>query len=103
MATGRPGLVVGRRPETRAECRGAGGGPVTHGGPGSGSQHRVYTRRATNTRIVTPTISVRKRLREIWLYRELLIYLVRTDLKVKYKNSALGFLWSLANPYSIRL
>jgi ABC-2 type transport system permease protein len=29
---------------------------------------------------------------------ELLIELVRKDLKVKYKNSALGFIWSLANP-----
>ncbi len=29
---------------------------------------------------------------------ELLSNLVRKDLKVKYKNSALGFLWSLANP-----
>jgi ABC-2 type transport system permease protein len=29
---------------------------------------------------------------------ELLANLVRKDLKVKYKNSALGFAWSLANP-----
>jgi ABC-2 type transport system permease protein len=29
---------------------------------------------------------------------ELLANLVRKDLKVKYKNSALGFMWSLANP-----
>ncbi len=29
---------------------------------------------------------------------ELLTNLIRKDLKVKYKNSALGFLWSLANP-----
>jgi ABC-2 type transport system permease protein len=29
---------------------------------------------------------------------ELLAALVRKDLKVKYKNSALGFVWSLANP-----
>ncbi len=29
---------------------------------------------------------------------ELLAELVRKDLKVKYKNSALGFIWSLANP-----
>jgi ABC-2 type transport system permease protein len=29
---------------------------------------------------------------------ELLAELVRKDLKVKYKNSALGFVWSLANP-----
>jgi ABC-2 type transport system permease protein len=29
---------------------------------------------------------------------ELLTELIRKDLKVKYKNSALGFVWSLANP-----
>ncbi|HMK62736.1 MAG TPA: ABC transporter permease [Acidimicrobiales bacterium] len=50
------------------------------------------------TRIVTPTISVRKRLREIWLSRELLIYLVRTEIKVKYKNSVLGIVWSMVAP-----
>ena len=50
------------------------------------------------TRIVTPTISVRKRLREIWLSRELLVYLVRTEIKVKYKNSALGLVWSMVAP-----
>jgi ABC-2 type transport system permease protein len=55
-------------------------------------------RRATGTRIVTPTISVRKRLREIWLSRELLVYLVRTEIKVKYKNSVLGLVWSMVAP-----
>lgn len=31
-------------------------------------------------------------------HRELLSNLIRKELKVKYKNSALGFVWSLANP-----
>ena len=31
-------------------------------------------------------------------HRELLGNLIRKELKVKYKNSALGFVWSLANP-----
>jgi ABC-2 type transport system permease protein len=35
---------------------------------------------------------------EIWRYRELLVNLVRRELKVKYKGSALGFLWSLVRP-----
>jgi ABC-2 type transport system permease protein len=55
-------------------------------------------RHASNTRIVTPTIGVRQRLREIWLSRELLIYLVRTEIKVKYKNSVLGLVWSMVAP-----
>jgi ABC-2 type transport system permease protein len=35
---------------------------------------------------------------EIWAFRELLGNLVRKELKVKYKDSFLGFLWSLARP-----
>ena len=37
-------------------------------------------------------------IREIWAFRELLGNLVRKELKVKYKDSVLGFLWSLARP-----
>jgi ABC-2 type transport system permease protein len=39
-----------------------------------------------------------RRLLDLWTYRELLGTLVRKELKVKYKNSALGFVWSLLNP-----
>ncbi len=38
------------------------------------------------------------RLRETSTYRELVRNLVIRDLKVRYKNSVLGFLWSLLNP-----
>lgn len=37
-------------------------------------------------------------LRELWRFRELLIVMVQRDLKIRYKNSALGFFWSLLNP-----
>jgi ABC-type polysaccharide/polyol phosphate export permease len=37
-------------------------------------------------------------LRELWKYRELLLIFVQRDLKVRYKNSVLGFGWSLVNP-----
>lgn len=37
-------------------------------------------------------------LRELWRYRELVRNFVVRDLKARYKNSVLGFLWSLANP-----
>lgn len=37
-------------------------------------------------------------LRELIKYRDLLKQLVLRDLKVRYKNSALGFFWSLLNP-----
>ena len=36
--------------------------------------------------------------RSVWRYRELLGNLIRKELKVKYKNSVLGFVWSLLNP-----
>ncbi len=39
-----------------------------------------------------------QRVRNIWHYRELLANLTRLELKVKYKNSVLGFVWSLLNP-----
>ena len=39
-----------------------------------------------------------QRVRRIWEFRELLVNLTRKELKIKYKNSALGFVWSLLNP-----
>ena len=84
-----------RRLEQAAEERVADRSPMAAQAAGLGARE---ARRAANTRIVTPTISVRKRLREIWLSRELLIYLVRTEIKVKYKNSALGIVWSMVAP-----
>ncbi len=35
---------------------------------------------------------------ELWRFREVLLNLVHRNLKVRYKNSLLGFLWSLLNP-----
>jgi ABC-2 type transport system permease protein len=39
-----------------------------------------------------------ERVRHLWQYRELVGNLTRKELKVKYKNSVLGFVWSLLNP-----
>jgi lipopolysaccharide transport system permease protein len=41
--------------------------------------------------------------REIWTYRELIRNLVVRDVKVRYKNSVLGVLWSLINPLLMTL
>jgi ABC-type polysaccharide/polyol phosphate export permease len=37
-------------------------------------------------------------LRELWRFREMLITMVQRELKIRYKNSVLGFFWSLLNP-----
>ncbi|MCB0978597.1 MAG: ABC transporter permease [Acidimicrobiales bacterium] len=39
-----------------------------------------------------------QRIANLWRYRELIGNLTRKELKVKYKNSVLGFVWSLLNP-----
>ncbi|MCB1032050.1 MAG: ABC transporter permease [Acidimicrobiales bacterium] len=39
-----------------------------------------------------------ERIKHLWQYRELIGNLTRKELKVKYKNSILGFFWSLLNP-----
>ncbi|WP_222194119.1 ABC transporter permease [Modestobacter italicus] len=36
--------------------------------------------------------------RDIWSFRGLLVQLVRKELKVKYKDSVLGFFWTLVRP-----
>jgi ABC-type polysaccharide/polyol phosphate export permease len=36
--------------------------------------------------------------RELWRFRELLYTMVERELRIRYKNSVLGFFWSLLNP-----
>ncbi len=55
------------------------------------------------SRTITPKGHLGARVRDIFRYRELLVNLVRKDLKVKYKSSVLGFLWSLLNPAMLLL
>lgn len=43
------------------------------------------------------------RLLELYRYRELIKNLVVRDLKVRYRNSLLGFMWSLLNPLGMML
>ena len=47
--------------------------------------------------------SVVQWLQDIWYYRELARNMVVRDLKVRYKNSVLGVLWSLLNPLLMML
>lgn len=39
-----------------------------------------------------------QKLKELYAYREMIISLVRKDLRGRYKGSALGFLWTFINP-----
>ena len=39
-----------------------------------------------------------KTIRELYAYREMIISLVRKDLRGRYKGSVLGFLWTFINP-----
>src|SRR3954465_517979 len=48
--------------------------------------------------VVRPRMSGRERLGRVIQRRELLVGMVRNELKIKYKNSVLGFAWSLLNP-----
>ncbi len=41
---------------------------------------------------------MRAELRELWKYRELLLTLIERELRIRYKNSFIGFFWSLLNP-----
>jgi ABC-2 type transport system permease protein len=59
---------------------------------------RVAARVSKPTRIVSARVSVWLRLVELWRARELFVFLVRKEIKVRYKNSVLGFLWSMLNP-----
>jgi ABC-2 type transport system permease protein len=56
------------------------------------------TEEHTQIRVVEPTTRVSGRARDLLRYRELLVNLVRKELRVKYKNSVLGFVWSMLNP-----
>ena len=54
-------------------------------------------------RIIAARRSNRVHVQEIWEYRELLLGLVNKELKVRYKNSVLGFFWSMAQPVFLLL
>jgi len=41
---------------------------------------------------------MREEVKELWRFRELLFAMVERELRIRYKNSALGFFWSLLNP-----
>ena len=57
----------------------------------------------TSTVESTALTRITTRGRDLWRYRELIRNLVVSSLKSRYKNSALGFIWSLLNPLGMML
>jgi len=53
---------------------------------------------AFTVRIAPPRGLLALRLREIWDYRELLYFFVWRDVKVRYKQTAIGILWVVLQP-----
>ncbi len=58
---------------------------------------------ATESPVRVRRISLYRRIQELWSFRELILNLVVRELKARYKNSVLGFLWSLLNPLGMML
>src|SRR3974377_1049001 len=50
------------------------------------------------TRIEPPRRFLELRLREVWRYRALLFFFVWRDLKVRYKQTAIGVVWVVIQP-----
>jgi ABC-2 type transport system permease protein len=46
----------------------------------------------------SPRLRPLARIRDIWSFREILVNLIRKELKVKYTKSVLGAAWSMLNP-----
>jgi ABC-2 type transport system permease protein len=57
-----------------------------------------YLTKHTTTRVVSSRVSLGERVKNIWRCRELLKNLIATEIKVKYKGSILGLMWSMVSP-----
>ncbi|MCK4664228.1 MAG: ABC transporter permease [Bacteroidales bacterium] len=49
--------------------------------------------------IIKPQKGISLNLKEIWDYRELFYFFTWRDIKVKYKQTVLGFLWAILQPF----
>ncbi|MGZ6268872.1 MAG: ABC transporter permease [Candidatus Limnocylindrales bacterium] len=54
-------------------------------------------------RVFEPSSGLRAmlRLREVWAYRELLVFLTWRDVKVRYRQTAIGALWAVIQPFML--
>jgi ABC-2 type transport system permease protein len=52
----------------------------------------------TPVRVVSASVALPTRLANLWARRELLLGLITSDIRIKYKNSTLGLFWSMVAP-----
>ncbi|MEI6701247.1 MAG: ABC transporter permease [Actinomycetota bacterium] len=64
----------------------------------SQNEKRPITGETSGVRVVASSVTLRQRFQDLMRYRELLGALVRSEIKVKYKNSALGIAWTMVAP-----
>ncbi|MFY9783797.1 MAG: ABC transporter permease [Acidimicrobiales bacterium] len=64
--------------------------------PSVGQQHRSLE--DTPVRVVSARPTLATRLKNLWSRRELLLGLIFSDIRIKYKNSTLGIFWSMLSP-----
>ena len=50
------------------------------------------------TTVIEPGRSMRDEWRELWRHRELLYYLARRDIAVRYKQTVIGIAWAVIRP-----
>jgi lipopolysaccharide transport system permease protein len=67
--------------------------------PGAAMTDRSTASAVPVMRIVPATGWVSLRLREVWQYRELLYFMIWRDIKVRYKQTALGAAWAVIQPF----
>jgi len=58
----------------------------------------VHSGASTTIRIEPPSSLFELRLGEVWAYRELLYFFVWRDVKIRYKQTAIGVLWVVLQP-----
>ena len=64
------------------------------------NNERLGRAEALPTIIIEPTRGwLSLKLRDIWQYRELLYFLTWRDVKVRYKQTVIGFLWAIIQPF----
>jgi ABC-2 type transport system permease protein len=68
-----------------------------------GSTRFVHGQSNRQVTVVNGKVQLGQRLKDLWTNRDLLILLTKTQLKVKYKGSVLGYVWSMLNPALVLL